>query len=94
MMTDNEIWERFFEGLKKAASAAREMSKEFIGGTAKLKFAHDEFVKLAEQFDSMRFNGMKMKLARALSKQANEVIIEQKIEQRKAEQVANGETTQ
>ncbi len=86
MMTDHEIWERFFEGLSKAASAAREMSKEFVGGTARHKFAHDEFVKLAEQFDSMKFNGMKMKLSRALSEQANEAIIDQKIEKRKAEQ--------
>lgn len=83
-MEENEVWERVFEGLAIASSCAREMAREFTSGTSGHKKAYDEFINLANQYDHMISIGRQMKMARALSEQANLQMIDQKIETMKA----------
>lgn len=59
-MTDVEAFERFAEGLKKAASRARE-----LGIAQKSK----DWGNVATMLDGIRINGEKMYNARALSRQ-------------------------
>lgn len=88
-MSEVEVWERFGEGLKKAASCARQMAREFKLGTSAHKAAHDGFISLAEQCEKMLSIGKSMRAARAVTTAMNESLIDQKIERMK---VANGES--
>lgn len=59
-MTEAESFERFEEGLKKAASRARELG---------ILFASDKWAEIAASFDLMRRNGAKFYHGAAISRQ-------------------------
>lgn len=88
-LSEQEVFERVFEGLLKSASCARQMAKEFVDGTSRHKKAHDDFINLAEQFEKMISIAKSKRAARSVTKAMNELLIDRKLDKMK---VANGES--
>ena len=88
-LSEIEVYERVFEGLRKTESCMRQMAREFVDGTARHKRAHDYFVMIADQLNQMIVNAKTKRSARAITKAMNETLMDQKIERMK---VANGES--
>lgn len=89
-LSEIEVYERVFEGLRKTESCMRQMAREFVDGTARHKRAHDYFVNIADQLNQMIVTAKTKRSARAITKAMNESLIDQKLDRMKA---ASGEQT-